>query len=282
MLTVGANDAGFAFMAPFGDGWYRVIAWDRDDQQDDRAPVTEEELREAVRRVLGDDHGLGEARWLSRFHSDERQVPRYRDGRVFLAGDAAHCHSPAGGQGMNTGLQDAANLGWKLAAAVKGWTPDADALLDSYHAERHPVGAMVLRTSGGLIRVALAQTRTTRLARGVATALADHLGPVTRRGGLMVSGLAISYGGVRRAPDLALAGKPGRLYEALREGRFVLVGAGQGVADNWSDQLLRTEAAVADAPTRLVRPDGYVAWSADRPTAAELGAALADHLGGPR
>jgi 2-polyprenyl-6-methoxyphenol hydroxylase-like FAD-dependent oxidoreductase len=84
-------------------------------------------------------HGMHDPRWISRFHSDERQVPRYRAGRVFLAGDAAHVHSPAGGMGMNTSIQDSANLGWKLAAVLRGQAPDG--LLDTYHAERHPVGA---------------------------------------------------------------------------------------------------------------------------------------------
>ena len=97
------------------------------------------EVREVTRRALGTDFGMHDPRFLSRFHSDERQVPSYRVGRRVPGGDAAHCHSPAGGQGMNTGIQDAANLGWKLAAAVAGW--GGEALLDSYQAERHPVGA---------------------------------------------------------------------------------------------------------------------------------------------
>ena len=127
--TVAANSTGdaFALIAPFGDGWFRVVAWSRDNQQPDDAPVGADEIRATVRQVFGTDYGMGEPRWLSRFHSDERQVPQYRVGRVFLAGDAAHVHSPAGGQGMNTGIQDAANLGWKLAAVVRGWAGDGSA-----------------------------------------------------------------------------------------------------------------------------------------------------------
>ena len=138
VLAVNAVGDAFAFVAPFGDGWHRIFAWDRRHPLPDTAPVTLDEIREVTRRSLGTDFGLQEARWMSRFHSDERQAPHYRVGRVFLAGDAAHVHSPAGGQGMNTGLQDAANLGWKLAAAVQGWAPDG--LLDTYEGERHPVG----------------------------------------------------------------------------------------------------------------------------------------------
>src|SRR5947209_4926313 len=153
VLTVNGVGDAFAFVAPFGDGWYRIFAWNRRNQVDDKAPVDLDEIREVTRRALGTDFGMHDPRWMSRFHSDERQAPRYRVGRVFLAGDAAHVHSPAGGQGMNTGLQDAANLGWKLAAAVRGEAPAG--LLDTYQAERHPVGRMVLRTSGGIIRLAM-------------------------------------------------------------------------------------------------------------------------------
>ncbi len=122
-LTLNATGQAFALIAPFGDGWYRVIAWHRDNQPSEDVPVSLEEVADVARQALGTDYGLHDPRWMSRFHSEERQVPRYRDGRVLLAGDAAHVHSPAGGQGMNTGIQDAANLGWKLAAAVQRLGP---------------------------------------------------------------------------------------------------------------------------------------------------------------
>lgn len=114
-ITTNSNEYGFASLVPFGDGWYRAIGWVAGDDRPDDAPVVVEELAELLRRVLGTDYGMHEPRWISRFHSDERQAVRYREGRVLLAGDAAHVHSPAGGMGMNAGLQDAANLGWKLA-----------------------------------------------------------------------------------------------------------------------------------------------------------------------
>ncbi|MEY9963844.1 2-polyprenyl-6-methoxyphenol hydroxylase-like FAD-dependent oxidoreductase [Streptacidiphilus sp. MAP12-16] len=296
VLTVGANEQGFAFLAPFGDGWYRIIAWDRARQLPDSAPVDLDDIRGIAGRVLGDDFGMHDARWLSRFHSDERQAPTYRQGRVFLAGDAAHCHSPAGGQGMNTGLQDAANLGWKLVAAVRGWAaPD---LLDSYQAERHPVGRTVLRTSGGLLRVALAQSVPTRIVRGALSALADRLGPLARRGGRTVSGIDISYAATapagahrltgRRIPDLRLAAGPEgsdkgptRLYEALRSGTFVLVGTSPELGDAWSDRLHGAVPAGSLGTTILVRPDGYAAWAAEHPSPEETRSALRNHLGAP-
>jgi 2-polyprenyl-6-methoxyphenol hydroxylase-like FAD-dependent oxidoreductase len=124
VLTVNGRGDAFAMIASFGDGWYRVMGWNRRNEVSDDAPLDPDEVKEITRRALGTDYGMHDARWLSRFHSDERQAPHYRVGRVFLAGDAAHIHSPAGGQGMNTGLQDAANLSWKLAAAIQGRAPE--------------------------------------------------------------------------------------------------------------------------------------------------------------
>ena len=301
VLTVGANENGFAFLAPFGDGWYRVIAWDRSRRLPDSAPTSLSEIADITRRALGEDYGLHEARWMSRFHSDERQAPNYRSGRVFLAGDAAHCHSPAGGQGMNTGLQDAANLSWKLVAAVHGWAPDA--LLDTYQTERHPVGRAVLRASGSLVRLALARTAATRALRSALTTFADSLGPVAARGARTVSGLGIRYSAPkdahhlvgRRIPDLRLTGLhpageqpggPGRLYEALRAGRFVLVSNDElSAAAPWADRVVTAAPADPHGKLRdtvlLVRPDGYAAWAAVDPSRGELRAALAQWLGSP-
>ncbi|WP_042382893.1 FAD-dependent monooxygenase [Streptacidiphilus melanogenes] len=297
VLAVGASKQGFAFMAPYGDGWYRVIAWDHAEQLPDSAPVDFEALCRLVTSVLGKDHGLHDPRWTSRFHSDERQATSYRVGRVFLTGDAAHCHSPAGGQGMNTGLQDAANLSWKLVAAVRGWA--APGLLDSYQAERHPVGAHVLRTSGGLLRLSIGQSAPLRLARGLAKALGSHLAPLARRGGMEVSGISVSYrdqapaGSHRlvgdRAADVALAapadGKgPTRLYEALREGRFVLVGpdattSGEDFPADWSDRVVTATAPSLTSEWLLVRPDGYIAWAAENPTPTQVRTGLTAWLG---
>ena len=275
--TVAANSTGdaFALIVPFGDGWFRVVAWSRDNQQPDDAPVSADEIRATVRQVFGTDYGMGEPRWLSRFHSDERQVPQYRVGRVFLAGDAAHVHSPAGGQGMNTGLQDAANLGWKLAAVAGGWA--GDGLLDTYQDERHPVGQQVLRSSSALLRGALLNVPAPLAAgRSAAVRTLSKVRPLANRMAGAISGLAISYPAPRgahpltgrRVADLRLADGR-RLYEALRSGRFLLVspdGAGSPAA-GWS-------------------AGGSVGWSAGGSAGGArrgggAGPACADHGAGP-
>ncbi|MGI8331945.1 FAD-dependent monooxygenase [Actinomadura scrupuli] len=275
VLTANAVGDAFAFLVPFGDGWYRVIAWNRRHQVPDDAPLDLEEIREVVRRALGTDHGMHDPRWMSRFHSDERQVPRYQVGRVFLVGDAAHVHSPAGGMGMNTSIQDSANLGWKLAATLGGHAPEG--LLETYHTERHPVGRQVLRTSGTLLRAVLTAPRVLRAARNLGARTVTRLRPVTRRVTGAISGLDIAYPARdgahrlagRRAPDVPL-GDGRRLYEALRTRRFVLVmPEGAAVPDSvpagWAD---RVECAMLSGPSRstvLVRPDAYIAWATDEP-----------------
>ncbi|MEV0644873.1 FAD-dependent monooxygenase [Phytomonospora sp. NPDC050363] len=266
VLTANSGEAGFVFTAPFGDGWHRVIAWDRHKQLPDSAPVDFEELRTLMTSVLGTDHGMHDPRWTSRFHSDERQVERYRVGRVFLAGDAAHVHSPAGGQGMNTGLQDAANLGWKLAAAVHGRAPDG--LLDTYHAERHPVGRGVLKSSGAILRLALLGSNAARGLRNVLVKTAMSIPLAARKATGTLSGVAIAYAAPKgahrlvgeRAPDVSLV--DGRLYEELRGGRHVLV-LGEGAKATVDGHFAVVTPAEPTATTVLVRPDGYVAWAAD-------------------
>ncbi|RAJ37581.1 2-polyprenyl-6-methoxyphenol hydroxylase-like FAD-dependent oxidoreductase [Kitasatospora sp. SolWspMP-SS2h] len=295
-LTAGAGEAGFAFLAPFGDGWYRVIGWSREHQVPDSDPVDPAELSDLLREVMGRDFGVREVRWTSRFHSDERQVPSYRSGRVFLAGDAAHCHSPAGGQGMNTGLQDAANLSWKLAAAVRGWAPDA--LLDTYQTERHPVGRAALRSSGALVRLAQGAHAPARALRSALGAAAGHLGPLAELGAKQVSGIGYAYPAEkgahplvgRRVPDLRLAvdapGGPARLHEALRSGKAVLISNDElSVADSWAERVVTAAPADPHGKLRdtvlLVRPDGYAAWACADPTRGELRAALVQWLGRP-
>jgi 2-polyprenyl-6-methoxyphenol hydroxylase-like FAD-dependent oxidoreductase len=273
-LTVAAARDSLGFIAPFGDGWYRFIGWhgDRDVSEDE--PVDLDEVRSIARATLGDDFGMSEPRFLSRFHADERQAPTYRAGRVLLAGDAAHVHSPAGGLGMNTGLQDAANLGWKLAAALRLPDGAATAVLDSYQAERHPVGRQVLRASGGILRAATSRGPVAKIASAIGVGVVSRAAPVRRRAAGFVSALGIAYPRPRgahpligtRARDLPLEGGS-RLAEALRAGRFVVVApagapapelpAAPGEVD--LPERVRTRRADGGATTQLVRPDGYVA-----------------------
>jgi 2-polyprenyl-6-methoxyphenol hydroxylase-like FAD-dependent oxidoreductase len=250
-VTVNAVGDAFAFVAPFGDGWYRVFAWNRKHEVPDTAPLDLEEIRAAARRALGTDFGMHDPRWMSRFHSDERQVPQYRVGRVFLAGDAAHCHSPAGGQGMNTGLQDAANLGWKLAAVLQGRA--SDKLLDTYQAERHPVGKMVLRSSGAIIRMALVKSKLGQAIRN--TVAGFVLKRFSLKAAETISGIGIRYGSHGRVPDIQLT--DGRLYEALRGGRFVLVANDRPADVPAYVHVVKPVTPVAEPI--LVRPDGYSA-----------------------
>lgn len=266
LLTFNANGHGLFFVVPFGDGWFRIIGRDPDQDLPDDAPVDLAEIVGLAKRVVGTDYGMHDARWMSRFHSDERQVRRYRVGRVFLAGDAAHVHSPAGGMGMNTGMQDAANLSWKLAAVVKDCAEDQ--LLDTYHDERHPVGKMVLRTSGGLIRAALLRREPARAARDAAAAIAFRLPRVSRRLARRVSGLDIAYppsaGSHRpvgtRAEDVV--GTDGRrLYEVLRSARCVLVAPPTFIPGRLHGHV--DVLHLVNGEARLVRPDGYVAWAGD-------------------
>ncbi|MFE9098424.1 FAD-dependent monooxygenase [Streptomyces sp. NPDC007264] len=283
VLTANAVGDAFAFVAPFGDGYYRIIGWHRGRDVPDSEPLDLEEVREIVRLALGRDFGMRDARWMSRFHSDERQAPAYRVGRVFLAGDAAHVHTPAGGQGMNTGLQDAANLAWKLAAVLRGHA--GPALLDTYQSERHPVGRAVLRSSGGIVRLAMAKRPWTLALRAALTTVVNRVGPVRRRVVGQITGIGYAYAAPRgahplagrRMPDVALT--TGRLYEALRGGRFVLVTPEEYEAGGRADRLAVTHRAGGRRTTVLVRPDGHVAWAAEAPDAAQLEAALVSWTG---
>jgi 2-polyprenyl-6-methoxyphenol hydroxylase-like FAD-dependent oxidoreductase len=276
-----STQEGLVLFVPFGDGWFRAIAWDRSREEvplDE--PITVDELRDSFRRIAGDDYGMGEPRWSTRFLSERRQAARYRVGRVFLAGDAAHVHSPVGGQGMNTGIQDAMNLGWKLAAVLQGRA--GDELLDSYQAERHPVGSTVLRMTDGAYKLVMSRSGLGAAARRLAIRILLHLPPAYRRLGGLLTGIGIRYGRPsgshpwtgRRMLDLV--GTDGtRVYEALRAGSFVLVDAtGAHVLVGAKVVVLRVPRGPKTPGTILVRPDGYVAWASDRADPDEIRAAL--------
>lgn len=236
------------------------------------------ELREALVAAYGTDFGAHNATWISRFSDAARQAASYRDRRVLLAGDAAHVHSPVGGQGLNTGVQDAANLGWKLAQVVHGTSPES--LLDTYQAERHPVGARVLRTTMALTALHRGDDRSKALHESVSELL--RMDEPRKRFGAMMSGLDIHYDlgpghpllG-RRMPDLELVtdAGPQRVFALLHQARPVLLDFG-GALDiaAWADRIRKIDAryagawelpvlgAVAAPSAVLIRPDGHVAW----------------------
>ena len=205
---------GAVIFIPFGDGWFRAIAWDRLREQAPLSePVTVDEMRDAFGRIAGEDFGMSDMRWSSRFLSERRQARHYRAGRVFLAGDAAHVHSPLGGQGMNTGIGDAMNLGWKLAATVRGSAPPW--LLDSYERERHPVGASVLKLTDAFNQLVLGRSAMRRALRRVVIRSIFGFRAAGEMIGGRLSGIGIAYPRSRgddwmvgrRMPDIGCDGK---------------------------------------------------------------------------
>ncbi|MGK5550392.1 rifampin monooxygenase [Actinomadura kijaniata] len=249
---------------PQGDGVYRVGV-PADGVAEDRATApTLEEFRRQLRAFAGTDFGVHSPRWLSRFGDATRQAERYRVGRVLLAGDAAHVHPPTGGQGLNLGVQDAFNLGWKLAAEVDGWAPEG--LLDSYHDERHPVGARVLENSRAQMTLLGSDPGATAL-RGLFSTLMDFE-EVNRYVTGMITAVEVRYDlgeghpllG-RRLRDVRL--KRGRLYELTRGGRGLLLDrTGRLSVEGWADRVdhVVDPCEELDAPAALLRPDGHVAW----------------------
>jgi 3-(3-hydroxy-phenyl)propionate hydroxylase len=242
------------------------------------------DLSEGLIAIYGTDYGIHSPTWISRFTDTTRQASNYRKGRVLLAGDAAHVHSPVGGQGMNTGVQDAVNLGWKLAQVVKGIS--SDTLLDTYHAERHPIGARVLRNTMAQTALMREDDRIEALRESVSEMLS--MDEPRRKFAAMMSGLDIHYDlgeghpllG-RRMPDLDLATRDGarRVYTLLHNARPVLLNLGEpDTIDimHFADRVQLIDAkydgawelpvfGAVDAPTGvLVRPDGYVAWVGQR------------------
>ncbi len=287
------DERGIHAMSPLaGGGGMRLVLTDGGTGED--GPPTADDLRRGLVEVYGSDLGLREVTWISRFTDASRQAERYREGRVLLAGDAAHIHWPAGGQGLNTGVQDAVNLGWKLAQVAAGTSPDA--LLDTYGAERHPVAARVLEATMAMTVVQRGGPRVDAL-RGI---LAEVLAMDEPRRALAgtLSGLDIRYDlgeghpllG-RRMPDLDLGTGGGtvRVSALLHQARPLLLDlAGDGdVPAPWAARV-RGVAARYDGPwglpvtgpveapsAVLVRPDGYVAWVAG-PGGGDTG--LADAL----
>ncbi|MER6448099.1 rifampin monooxygenase [Streptomyces venezuelae] len=253
--------------APFGNGVYRVVVPADGLARDRGVPPTFEEFKQRLRAVGGTDFGVHSPRWLSRFGDATRQAERYRVGRVLLAGDAAHIHPPTGGQGLNLGVQDAFNLGWKLAAEVAGWAPEG--LLDSYEAERHPVAADVLDNT----RAQMELMSTEPGARAVRRLLSElvEFENVNRYliEKITAIGLRYDFGEGhellgRRMRDIVL--KRGSLYELMHGGRGLLLDqTGRLSVAGWADRVdhVVDVSEELEVPAVLLRPDGHVAWAGD-------------------
>lgn len=251
------------WLRPVGVGTYSVVV-PAEGVGDRAEPPTIEEFRRRLRDVAGTDFGVHSPRWLSRFGDATRLAERYRVGRVLLAGDAAHIHPPTGGQGLNLGLQDAFNLGWKLAAHLGGRAPET--LLDTYEAERRPVAADVLDNTRAQMEL-LSPEPGPRAVRRLLAELMDF-DEVNRRLIEKITATAVRYDFGegpdllgRRLPDLDVKG--GRLFDLMRQGRGLLLDrTGHLTAGDWSDRVdhLLDPTAALDVPGVLLRPDGHVAW----------------------
>jgi 2-polyprenyl-6-methoxyphenol hydroxylase-like FAD-dependent oxidoreductase len=298
-LGIRHDDKGVHAIGPLDGGErFRVVV--REEQLGQTDEPTLLDLSRLLVSVRGTDYGLRRASWISRFTDMTRQAASYRERRVLLAGDSAHVHSPMGGQGLGTGVQDAVNLGWKLAQVVKRTSPES--LLDTYQAERHPVGARVLRTTMALTALARQDDRIEALR----DTIADLLGidEARRRIAGRLSGLDIHYDlgeghpllG-RRMPDLDLVTADGslRVFTLLHDARPVLLNLGErrGIdITPWADRVQMIDAEYGGpwelpvlgevtAPTAvLIRPDGYVAWVGER-TSLGLADALTTWFGSP-
>jgi 3-(3-hydroxy-phenyl)propionate hydroxylase len=297
-LGIQRDDKGIHAIGRLEDGRFRVVV--REERLGETGEPTLSDLRRLLVAVRGTDYGLRSATSISRFTDTSRQAASYREGRVLLAGDAAHIHSPMGGQGLGTGVQDAVNLGWKLAQVAKRTSPET--LLDSYHAERHPVGARVLRITMALTVFAREDPRIDALGDIVAGLLSIE--EARKRVAGMLSGLDIHYDlgdghpllG-RRMPDLDLrtADGPLRAFTLLHGARPVLLdlsGSGDFDITAWADRVRMVDATyngawelpvlgeVAAPAAVLIRPDGYVGWAGDLDD-PELPTALTTWFGPP-
>jgi 2-polyprenyl-6-methoxyphenol hydroxylase-like FAD-dependent oxidoreductase len=247
-----------------GNGVYRVVAPAEGVAEDRSVPPTLEELKRQLQVTAGTDFGVHSPRWLSRFGDATRLAERYRSGRVLLAGDAAHIHPPMGAQGLNLGVQDAFNLGWKLAAEINGWAPEA--LLDSYETERRPVAAAVLDSTRAQT-VLMSTEAGPQSVRRLMAELMDF--PEVNRyliEKIIAVGIRYDFGEGhellgKRLRDISL--KQGRLYELMRTGRGLLLDQTGGLSvAGWADRVdhVVDVSEELDAPAVLLRPDGHVAW----------------------
>ncbi|EDY54613.1 MULTISPECIES: rifampin monooxygenase [Streptomyces] len=254
------------WLRPFGGEVYSVVV-PAAGVSDRAKPPTLEDFRRQLHAVAGTDFGVHSPRWLSRFGDATRLAERYRVGRVLLAGDAAHIHPPVGGQGLNLGVQDAFNLGWKLAAQIRGWAPET--LLDTYEAERHPVAEDVLDNTRAQMEL-LSTEPGPQAVRRLLTELMDF-DEVNRHLIEKITAVSVRYDFGegpellgRRLRDIDV--KQGRLYDLLHRGRGLLLDRTERLTVGaWTDRVdhLTDPTTALDVPCVLLRPDGHVAWIGD-------------------
>ncbi|MGO4546035.1 monooxygenase [Paenibacillus sp. 2TAB23] len=280
------NEKGMIMIVPVSKELHRVVFIDPERNSIPKdEPVTLEELRSGMIRMLGDDYGISDPNWMTRFGNATRQAERYREGRLFLAGDAAHIHFPAGGQGMNVGLQEAMNLGWKLAAEVKGWAPEV--LLDSYHTERFPVNTALLRNTR--VQTLLFGTDFSPTMIHLRRMISDLLQSpdANYRLACQIAAMDVHYNEQEnvsshllngsRFAEIKLLSQNGDVfssYELFRDGKYILLNLAsdnitKDIVSNLQHQHFKfvsatlAEQAIGweNVHTALIRPDGYIAWA---------------------
>ena len=292
---------GMGMLVRLADGRYRMVGINAHDVRTDwPGDFTLEELRANSIAIFGSDFGMHSPYWLSRYSNTSRQATTYRKGRVLLAGDAAHQHFPAGGVGLNVGVQDSTNLGWKLAATINGWAPEG--LLDTYHEERHPVGKDLLEHTQAQTALMSAFSVQGQELRSFFTKLTRERPEIDVALTERLTGLHVAYPcqglhplGGRRVPDLAFANRSETLLSLLRNGQYLLLDLASwagpspvetahvrnphpsrrlyhgALCDTHREQWSKVSAA-------LIRPDGYVAWASDERDPIKLAAALTTAL----
>jgi 2-polyprenyl-6-methoxyphenol hydroxylase-like FAD-dependent oxidoreductase len=279
---------GLIFCVPLEQGYHRLATFTFGEEKDPASELTLDELKQSMTEIWGTDYGMRDARWLSWFTDSARQADRYREGRLLIAGDAAHTHFPVGGQGLNLGLQDAFNLGWKLAAHIHGWAHPE--LLDSYDAERQQPARRVLENTRAQIALMNPDPDVTPL-RGLFTSLMG-LDQVNLYIAQMLTGVDVRYdlGGTHRllgdfAADLAMETPDGerKLSDLTKRGNGLLLDLAErpeiaAAREQWAAKagwdgrvkhVVATSKEEPDLAGLLIRPDGYVAWAADRSATPE-------------
>ncbi|MFC4464573.1 FAD-dependent monooxygenase [Streptomyces xiangluensis] len=281
---------GGVMVAPLPGGQYRVVGVSPDSLTTEwPGDLTLEELRAKTVAITGEDFGMRNPVWLSRFGNATRLAAQYRRGRVLLAGDAAHQHFPAGGVGMNVGIQDAHNLGWKLASTLRGWGPDH--LLDTYHAERHPIGAQLIEHSRAQTALMTGFTPEGIDLRSLFSKMLATQPALNKALSERLTALAVSYPAPDRsahsltgshAPDLAFTGSEKRLFSRLRPDSYLLLDLTAGALACRTRPGLAVHTATLDRPpaawasvrATVVRPDGHVAWAGSDEDDTVLSAAV--------